>query len=493
MPSQGFQQVQKLKQSLVLAPQLRQSLKILQVPALELRNVILEELQSNPILEELAMDEISLDDQRDSHESESNENAEERREPEPNEGNDDLEFRDDFSVLQKLNEDWQEYYQQESGESTYTSEDAQRRQHFFDSLTGDTSLQEHLMEQARMSDADEETLKAMEYLIGSLDDHGFLTSSLPDISLLSQIPLRKVQEAATLLRSLEPIGIGASDIRECLLLQLRHRGEGNSIAATIVKDHWALLLRRRLPEIARKVGVSTESVQEALDEIARLDPAPGRRLRDDSNQIIEPDVTVEKDENGEWTLTLNNDYIPRLRLSARYKEMLAQGILRGKDREYVQEKFRSGRFLISSIEQRQQTIERITRELLKVQKEFFEEGTSRLRPLTMNQVAEAVGVHETTVSRAIANKYIRTPHGVFDFKYFFTPGYQGSDGQSVSNKSVKERIARIIESESPAKPLSDQNIVEILSEEGVKIARRTVAKYREELGILPTNLRRQYS
>ncbi|MCC5840689.1 MAG: RNA polymerase factor sigma-54 [Opitutales bacterium] len=493
MASQGFQQVQKLKQSLVLAPQLRQSLKILQVPALELRNVILEELQSNPILEELAMDEISLDDPRDSHDSESDESSEERREPEPSEGNDDLEFRDDFSVLQKLNEDWQEYYQQESGEATYTSEDAQRRQHFFDSLTGDTSLQEQLMEQARMSDADEETLKAMEYLIGSLDDHGFLTSSLPDISLLSQIPLRKVQEAATLLRSLEPIGIGAADIRECLLLQLRHRGEGNSIAASIVMDHWALLLRRRLPEIARKIGVSTESVQEALDEIARLDPAPGRKLRDDSNQIIEPDVTVEKDENGEWSLTLNNDYIPRLRLSARYKEMLAQGVLRGKDREYVQEKFRSGRFLISSIEQRQQTIERITRELLKVQEEFFEEGTSRLRPLTMNQVAEAVGVHETTVSRAIANKYIRTPHGVFDFKYFFTPGYQGSDGQAVSNKSVKERIARIIESESSAKPLSDQNIVEILSEEGVKIARRTVAKYREELGILPTNLRRQYS
>ncbi|MEM9227079.1 MAG: RNA polymerase sigma-54 factor, partial [Verrucomicrobiota bacterium] len=194
----------------------------------------------------------------------------------------------------------------------------------------------------------------------------------------------------------------------------------------------------------------------------------------------------------EWVINLNIVYIQRLRISNAYKEMIARGILNPKDKEYLREKIRSGKFLINSIEQRQQTIERITREILTFQHDFFEEGVSKLRPLTMSQVADVVGVHETTVSRAIANKFIETPHGVFEFKYFFTPGYQGQDGEAVSNKSVKDQIAQIIEGEDPAKPYSDQGIVGLLAEKDIKIARRTVAKYREELGILPTNLRRRY-
>ncbi len=489
MPSQGLQQVQKLKQSLVLAPQLRQSLKILQVPALELRNVILEELQANPVLEELSNNDISLEAQ-----------AEEPKENDESDGpfqdpgdNGHLEFSNDFKVLKKLGEDWADYISQEAGEFEYTSDDAKRRQHFFDSTIGETSLQEGLMEQARMSEDDPEILRGLEYLIGSLNDSGFLTASIGDIALMAEVSLKKIQNAAALLKTLEPPGIGAEDIRECLLIQLRQAGRGNSLAAVIIREHWSLLLRRRLPDIARKLGVSLETVHDEVELIGTLDPAPGRRFSDDANRIIEPDVTVEKGDGGEWIITLQNDYIPRLRLSPRYKEMLAQGRLTGKEREYVQEKFRSGRFLISSIEQRQQTIERITREILRVQNDFFESGPSYLRPLTMNQVAETVGVHETTVSRAIANKYIRTPHGVFDFKYFFTPGYSGMNGQAVSNTTVKDRIARLIESEPPNKPYSDQAIVNMLTEEDITIARRTVAKYREELGILPTNLRRQYS
>ena len=489
MPSQGLQQVQKLKQSLVLAPQLRQSLKILQVPALELRSVILEELQGNPVLEELSNNDISIEDESAKQREDDGDDSPGDDEPGDN-GR--LEFSEDFSVLRKLGGDWSEHMRQESGEIEYSSEDARRRQHFFDSLTGETSLQESLMEQARMSESDPEILKALEYLIGSLDDSGFLTASVSDIALMAGVSLKKTQNAAALLKTLEPAGIGAADIGECLLIQLRHAGRGNSLAAKIIRDHWALLLRRRLPDIARKMGVSVDEVREAVDDIRKLDPAPGRNFSDDANRFIEPDVTVERDDNGGWNVILESDYIPRLRLSPQYKEMLAKGVLKGKEREYVQEKFRSGRFLISSIEQRQQTIEKITRELLRKQRDFFEHGRSQLRPLTMSQVADAVGVHETTVSRAIANKYIRTPHGVFDFKYFFTPGYAGSDGQSVSNKTVKERIARIIDAEPPQKPYSDAAIVKMLEEEGIKIARRTVAKYREELGILPTNLRRRY-
>lgn len=488
MPSQGLQQVQKLKQSLVLAPQLRQSLKILQVPALELRSVILEELQGNPVLEELSNNDVSLEDESEK----SRQTGDEASAPEEPGDNGRLEFSDDFSVLRKLGEDWSEYMRQESGETEYTSDDARRRQHFFDSLTGETSLQESLMEQARLTESDPEILKALEYLIGSLDDSGFLTSSVSDIALMAGIPLKKAQNAAALLKTLEPAGIGAESISECLLLQLRQAGRGNRLEATIVRDHWDLLLRRRLPDIARKLGVSVDAVREAIEEIGKLDPAPGRRFSDDANRVIEPDVTVSRDENGEWTIHLESDYIPRLRISPQYKEMLAKGMLKGSEREYVREKFRSGRFLISSIEQRQQTIEKITREILEKQRDFFEHGSSRLRPLTMSQVANAVGVHETTVSRAIAGKYIRTPHGVHAFKYFFTPGYAGSDGQSVSNTTVKEKIARIIDSEPTRKPYSDAAIVKMLHEDGIKIARRTVAKYREELGILPTNLRRRH-
>ena len=492
MPSQGLQQVQKLKQSLVLAPQPRQSLKILQVPALELRNVILEELQANPVLEELANNDISLDEEAEKR-KESDESGEPGAPPEEPGDNGHLEFSEDFKVLQKLGEDWADYMNQEAGEFEYTSDDAKRRQHFFDSITGETSLQEGLMEQARMGEDDPEILRGLEYLIGSLNDSGFLTASISDIALMAALPLKKMQNAAALLKTLDPPGIGAENIRECLLIQLRQAGRGNSLAAIIIREHWDLLLRRRLPDLARKLGVSLEKIHDEVELIGSLDPAPGRRFSDDANRVIEPDVTVEKDDGGEWIITLQNDYIPRLRLSPQYKQMLAQGRLTGKEREYVQEKFRSGRFLISSIEQRQQTIERITRELIRVQNDFFEHGPSHLRPLIMNQVAEAVGVHETTVSRAIANKYIRTPHGVFDFKYFFTPGYSGINGQVVSNTTVKDRIARLIESEPSNKPYRDQVIVEMLAEEDVKIARRTVAKYREELGILPTNLRRQYS
>lgn len=489
MSTQGFQQIQKLAQTQVLAPQLRQSLKILQVPAMELRNAILEELQGNPTLEELPMDEISVEEQTSPKTERDEEGNAVQESPESAES---LKFTDDFSVLKKLDEDWSDMMHQESGEFEYTSEDAKRRQHFFDSVTGETSPQEDLMEQARLQEGDSQILLALEYLVGSLDDRGFLTTTASEVALLADIPLRKAQEAVRLLKSLEPPGIGSVNVQECLLTQIRARRPGNSIAAQIVQDHWDLLLRRRIPDIARRLNTSTDEVQHAIAEISRLDPAPGRRFREDTNRVVEPDVTVYQDEYDEWQIELNNDYIPRLRISSAYKEMLTKGLLKGKDREYIQEKFRSGRFLINSIEQRQQTIERITREILDFQKDFFEQGSSKLRPLTMNQVAERVGVHETTVSRAIANKYMRTPHGVFDMKYFFTPGYQGEDGQSLSNTSVKERIARIIESEPPSKPFSDQKIVEILAEEGVTIARRTVAKYREELGILPTNLRRQY-
>ncbi len=492
MAGSGFSQnlSQRQTQSLVLAPQLRQSLKILQVAAMDLRTVIQEELQANPTLEELPMDGVSLE--HETSEANGNTSDSSGADDDGREGRDEMDFSKEFEILTKLDQDWREYMSNAGGAQPRTSEDDEKRQHFFDSLVSETSLQEHLMSQAEMADVDDQTIEAMRYLVGSLDDRGFLTQSVSDIALQTGLPLDAVQGAHALLKSCEPPGIGAADLKECLALQLVAKSRGDSLAARIVRNHFPLLIRRRIPDIARRAGASLEDVQFAIEEIGTLDPAPGRRFADDSNRIVTPDVTVEKD-GDEWKIELNSDYIPRLRISNTYKELIAKGTLSRQEREYLRERIRSGRFLINSIEQRQQTIERITREIIKVQREFFEEGVSKLRPLTMTQIADTVGVHETTVSRAIANKYIRTPHGVFEFKYFFTPGYRSNDGDSVSNTSVKEMINDLIAIEDRSQPYSDQELVAKLHSKGIQIARRTVAKYREELGILPSNLRREYA
>jgi RNA polymerase sigma-54 factor len=259
----------------------------------------------------------------------------------------------------------------------------------------------------------------------------------------------------------------------------------------MIRDHFDLLTRRRIPELARKVSADADDVQSAIEEIGKLDPAPGRRFAEDNNRVVSP-MSPSKKMATSGKSILNSDYIPRLRISSTYRDLIAKGTLSKTERDYLRERMRSGKFLIDSIEQRQRTIERITREIINAQTEFFENGVADLKPLTMTQVADVVGVHETTVSRAIANKYIKTPHGVFDFKYFFTPGYQADSGASVSNTSVKEMIADLVACEDKGTPLSDQEIVAKLQEKGIKIARRTVAKYREELGILPSNLRRDY-
>jgi RNA polymerase sigma-54 factor len=478
--NQSFHQRQT--QQLVLAPQMRQSLKILQVAALDLRATVQEELQSNPTLEELPMDDVSL---------EKNATSGDEKDAPPDDTREEMDFSKEFQILEKIGQDWKDHMSDTGGVRQTTSEEDERRQHFFDSLTSETSLQEHLMSQAELADSSPNARAALQYLVGSLDDRGYLTSSLSDLALQSGLPLEAMQEAAKLLKSFEPAGIGAENLADCLLTQLAQKGREKSVAARIIRDHFELLVRRRIPDLARKTGLAPEIIQEAIEEIGTLDPAPGRRFADDANRVVVPDVTVE-DDNGEWKIILNQDYIPRLRLSNTYKELIAKGRLSKQEADYLREKLRSGKFIINAIEQRQRTIERITREIIKHQGEFFAEGVSKLKPLTMTQIADIIGVHETTVSRALANKYIKTPHGVFEMKYFFTSGYQSDAGESVANTSVKEMIADIVAAEDPGKPLSDQEIVGLLEAKGLKIARRTVAKYREELGLLPSNLRRRY-
>lgn len=458
MHSPGFHQLQKQAQTQVVTPHLRQSLEILQVSALELRDVILEELQSNPVLEELPLDSFSLN---------------ETNSPPPPPSN-------------------ELYFQENQNFNTYYSpEDAVRRQYFLDSVVTEKSLQEHIMEQAKLSECTPDELNAIEFMVGSLDDKGFLTLSIDEIKKLSNFSEETIISALKLLKNFDPTGIGSKDVQECLLIQLEAEGKLQSIAAHIIREHFSLLLRRRIPELAKKLNISIDEIQDALNVIATLDPTPGRRFQEDKNRPVIADASVQQSGN-KWIVTLNNEYIPKIRLSSTYKELIAKGQLSLNEKEYIQDKMHSGKFILNAIEQRQKTIERITNAILKFQKDFFEKGIAFLHPLTMNKVGNDLGLHETTISRAIANKFLDTPHGLFPYKYFFTSGYNVQNNEGPSSAGIKEEILKIVQSEPPGKPYSDQKIVEILSERNITLSRRTVAKYREELGILATSLRRQY-
>jgi RNA polymerase sigma-54 factor len=293
------------------------------------------------------------------------------------------------------------------------------------------------------------------------------------------------------IQTFHPPGVGARDLRECLMLQLERDGRKSTVEYRIVSEFMEALGKRRLPEIARGVGQSVDDVQKAVARIGLLEPRPGRAFLPDNDQFIMPEVFVHK-ADGEFAVTTNNEQIPHLRISNTYKDLMAQADSSSEVREYIREKIRAGKFLIKSLQQRQQTILNIGKEIVKRQREFMEKGVAFLKPMTMVQVAEVVGVHETTVSRAVSGKYIQTPQGIFEMKYFFTSGIQTASGEGMSNTSVKDMIADLFKKENPQKPLSDQEVVKILGEKGIVIARRTVAKYRSELNILPSNLRKVY-
>lgn len=442
-------QIQKLTQSQIFAPQLAQSLEILQVPALELRKVILQEMQSNPTLEEIPLEE-------------------------------------DFS---KLSNDF-EYDIPKCG--NYNEEEAKRHQFVMDSLVIEESLEDHILEQAKLFDWSSEQLKALEFLIGNLDEKGFLTISLKDIAKQSNLSEKMFKDTLQLLKFLDPVGIGSRDIQECLLIQLEALGKKKSLSAEIVKNYYPLLLKRKIPEIAKQLSSSIEVVQDAIEEIASLDPAPGRKYGENTNRTVLPDAIIEKI-NDQWIISLNDEYIPKLQLSKTYKDFIAKGQLSEKEKTYIREKMKAGRFILNAIDQRQKTVQKITEAILHFQNDFFEKGTTALHALTMTQVGDYLSIHETTVSRACANKFLATPYGIFPYKYFFTSGFKNqNEKQNIANIGIKEAIFKIIQSEVPNKPFSDQKIANILAEENLSVARRTVAKYREELGIASANLRRKY-
>jgi RNA polymerase sigma-54 factor len=312
-----------------------------------------------------------------------------------------------------------------------------------------------------------------------------------ELAYATNIPSDKILGVLKIIQTFHPPGVGARDLRECLMLQLERQGKQDTLEYQIINECMEALGKRRIPEVARTLGVTVDQVQEAFARIATLEPRPGREFSPDNNQYILPEVFVQK-VGDDFVITTNNDQIPHLRISNTYKDLMAQPNSSQEVREYIREKIRAGKFLIKSLHQRQQTILNIAREIVNRQREFMEKGVACLKPLTMVQVAEVVGVHETTVSRAVSGKYMQTPQGVFEMKYFFTSGIQTATGVGISNTSVKDMIAEMIRKEDQSKPLSDEEIVKMLDQKGIKIARRTVAKYRSELNILPSHLRKVY-
>jgi RNA polymerase sigma-54 factor len=503
----GLQLSQRLTQSLVLAPQLQQSLALLQAPSLELKALVEQELQQNPVLEEVPEQEMDLreksstnDESSSGDETEIPMTADSAEPPEDlkfdaaaervaNEPVDD--FQAEFEKLVQMDQDWRDHFSQTNTVSRSSAEDEEKREFMFNSITVEASLAQHLMEQVRDTDLNDEDRSIAELLIGNVDDYGFLMATVEELAATINLPADKILAVLKVVQGFEPVGVGARDLRECLMLQLERVGKQETIEYRIIRDHMEALGKRKIPEIARGIGQSVDDVQEALARIGRLEPRPGRAFLPVVEQYVAPEVFVVK--NGEdFIVTTNDEQIPHLRISNVYKDLMSAGENNAEVKNYIREKIRAGKFLIKSLHQRQTTICNIGKEIVKRQREFMEKGVAHLKPMTMSQVADVVGVHETTVSRAVSGKYIETPQGVFEMKYFFTAGLQSATGDNVSNTSVKDMVAEIFKAEDTAKPLSDQEVVKMLTAKGINIARRTVAKYRDELGILPSNLRRVY-
>lgn len=442
---------QGLRQSLTMTPQLQQAIKLLQLNYLEYRDAVEQELIENPLLEEIPQEEPSEE--------------EEKKE----------EVKDMEAYLDRLQES-KEFSPPESQAS------------FESYTTKPETLQEYLLTQLRLSDINEHLKRLLAHIIGNLDSDGYLTCEHEELCEVCGCRLDEIQAALEILRTFEPCGVGARNLTECLLFQLDSMGLGENLVAQIVQRHLDKVEKRKFDLIAKEEKCSIEEIAHAITILQRLEPKPGRSFGEDTTRYIEPDVYLHK-VNGEYVVTLNDEGIPRLRISDHYVDLLKSDSYEQKG--YLQEKLKSASWLLKSIQQRQQTIYRVSQSIVKFQKDFFDKGISALRPLVLKEVAEDVGIHESTVSRVTSNKYIHTPQGVFELKFFFTNGLPSAGGESTSSSSIKERIKQLISNEDKNNPLSDQEIGEILLKENVKIARRTVAKYRENLGIESSSLRKR--
>lgn len=495
----------RLSQKLVMTPQLQQAIKLLQLSRLELQQVLTQQLMENPVLEEALTD------------AEDGEAGIEEGYIERSKGIEQAENPTEVSTTEKAEEsepseelsstDWEEYFDSERrvGDTEYPSSHDDDFPSYEQTLTKATSLEEHLLWQLRVSALSAEEKSVGEMLIGNLDEEGYLRIPLEEIATDIHVPIEHVERVLESIQSFDPTGVGARNLQECLLIQVRHlagdpMGWGatgvcsgrQAILESIIANHLHDLEKRRYDRIARMLDMSVEDVYEAVRVIEGLEPKPGRPYFETDNQAIVPDVFVVKNDD-EWVVLLNDDGLPRLRISSYYKRFM--NVQEGSDatKLYLEEKMRNAQWLVRSIEQRNKTIVKVVKSIVKFQDQFFEKGIQFLKPLVLKQVADDIGMHESTVSRVTANKYMHCPQGILKLKYFFNPGIQRSDQQTdeLSSATVREMIREVVAQEDALHPLKDQEIVALLRRRQIRIARRTVAKYRAEVNIPSASQRKR--
>ncbi len=452
---------QRQQQTQVLSPQQLQTLKYLQASSIELEQMLKELVLTNPVLEVSSPLEILAGDPV-----------------------------QEAAMLQHSSDD-------DRQRTEWNADDEEKRNYFFNSLTSEVSMQELLQRQLDeiegMRDRNGDRTPLFDVCIevlGNLDDNGYLCATDQEIAAGAGTDIETAEKAVSIVQSLNPPGIAGHDLRETLLLQMERRREKGSIAWEIVDKHLDELARNRVPQIAKELDVDISEVQEALERIRSYDPRPGQALSSRTAPVVVPEVNVVRKRRGQWEVVPGDAAFPSVVISDEYEKMQQDKSLPREDRAFLGRSIEEGRQIIGSLDYRKSTIEKIAVEIVHFQREFFENGPASLKPLLMSTVADRLGIHEATVSRAVANKYMRTPFGVFAFRYFFTQGIACSDGGDVSSRAIRARISALVAREDEAHPLSDQKIADILAKDGFCVARRTVAKYREEEGIPATSLRR---
>ena len=469
----------KLVQKLILTPSLQQAIKLLPMSTLELSELLNQEMVENPMLEEVPTEELQPV-----------EASQEKQEEKPP----DKEKTDTWD-----DQDYEYFFGDylDDGYRPRTPTEVKELPPIENTLSTAASLSDHLLWQLSMQ-TDEPLMRDIgEAIVGNLDDDGQLVATVEELAAMGPWPVEDVERTLALVQTFDPIGVAARDLQECLLLQLRQHGKEGAPAETIVPaekiitEHMRLLQNHQVPELARKMGMSIDDLKQHIETIRHLDPKPGSRYNPSQSQYVIPDVYIVKAEE-QYVVVLNEDGMPQLRISPVYRRLMDKSVAENTDetRAYVKDKFRSALWLIKSVEQRQKTIHKVATSIIKFQSDFLDHGIEYLRPLVLRDVADDIGMHESTVSRVVTNKYMHTPQGVFEMKYFFHSGIASSYGEAVSSVTIKQRIRKIIEHEDSQRPLSDSKIVNILQREGLDLARRTIAKYREELKIPTSNQRK---
>ena len=486
------------EQRQLIIPRMIQSMEILQLPLMALQERIDQELTENPWLEDLRdpaseVDSVSGDNGVDDSRAESA-TAEDSAETSSSEiEGDSIGEGDEFEALdfEKADFDWEESSQRASRAAL--QEEADRKQEAMQNMASrPPSLQEHLNAQIGFLELDAETRLAAEYIIHNLDDHGFFNLDLHEVVRDQGVTPQTAREALEAVQSLDPPGIGARNLKECLLLQLDHDTPHLEIIQTLINSHLEDIQQNRLPAIERKTGFKLEDIKESIEQLRRLNPRPGAAFSFEETSFVTPDLIVERNEDGEYEVRLEDENIPRLAISRTYQLMLKNKQSDSQTREFLQKKLQSARWLIDSIEQRRSTLLKVARAIIKHQRAFLDKGPEFIVPLKMQQIADEIEVHVTTVSRAVDDKWVLTPRGLFPLKRFFGGGTKTADGEDVAYETIKQKLLEVIAKEEKANPLSDDDLVKELEKQGLPIARRTVTKYRQMLNIPSSRQRKQF-